>query len=284
MTTQTNAKPETPELPSIEIKNRWTGAILHAGKYASIKEAVCAAVAKRAYLRGAYLRGAYLQGAYLQGAYLQGADLQGADLQGADLQGAYLQGAYLRGADLQGADLRGADLQGAYLQGAYLRGADLQGAYLRGADLQGAYLRGAYLQGADLQGATGISPYLCQPLHILRDQPGAIRAYKIITANGEGIYARSNGYTPFNYDSVSEFEEPNADTDPNQDCGKGIHLATLDWCMREWKPGYRILVMEFAAEDIACIPTGGNGKFRVFRCKRVGEKDLVELGLIEATK
>jgi hypothetical protein len=55
--------------------------------------------------------------------------------------------------------------------------------------------------------------------------------------------------------------------------------------MKEWKDGYRILIAEFTAKDIAAIPTATDGKFRVFRCKIVGEKDLKEIGLIqEATK
>jgi hypothetical protein len=55
--------------------------------------------------------------------------------------------------------------------------------------------------------------------------------------------------------------------------------------MREWQQGHRILVAEFTAKDIAAIPTATDGKFRVFRCKIVGEKDLKEIGLInEAIK
>ena len=104
----------------------------------TIKDTLCEAVKKGAYLRGADLRGAYLSGADLSGAYLRGAYLSGADL-----SGAYLSGAYLSGADLSGADLRGA-----YLSGADLSCADLRGAYLSGADLSGADLCGAYLSGA----------------------------------------------------------------------------------------------------------------------------------------
>jgi hypothetical protein len=49
--------------------------------------------------------------------------------------------------------------------------------------------------------------------------------------------------------------------------------------MKEWQPGYRILLAEFQATDIASIPTGTDGKFRVHRCKIVGEKDLGEIGI-----
>ena len=59
---------------SIQIKNRFTGAILFTH-----------------------------EGADLRGANLRGADLEGADLEGADLEGADLEGANLRSADLRGA-------------------------------------------------------------------------------------------------------------------------------------------------------------------------------------
>jgi hypothetical protein len=231
-----------------EIKNRITE-VLFSLECGSHKLCVEAAVKQRANLSGAYLSGAYLRGAYLGGAYLSGADLRGA----------YLSGAYLSGADLSGADLRGADL----------RGADLRGADLRGADLGGAYLRGA----------EGINAHRCTPLLMLLDQPGPIRAYKLVNKCGEG---------PFNggieYEIGQSYEVADANTDALTDCGAGINVATLDWCMREWCAGYRILVVEFAAKDIACVPTANDGKFRLFRCSVVGEKDLTEIGLVEPQK
>src|SRR3990167_6460035 len=86
----------------------------------------------------------------------------------------------------QRAYLRGADLQGAYLPVADLRGAYWQGGELRGADSRGAYLQGAYGQGAYLQGAIGIAAYRCTPLLMLLDQPGPIRAYKLVNEKREG--------------------------------------------------------------------------------------------------
>jgi len=145
-----------------------------------------------------------------------------------------------------------------------------QRAYLRGADLQGAYLQGAYLQGA-----IGIAAYRCTPLLMLLDQPGPIRAYKLVNEKREG---------PFNggivYEIGQTYEIADANTDVAEQCGAGINLATLDWCMREWRGGYRILVAEFTAADIAAIPTATDGKFRVRKATIVGEKNLTEIGLV----
>ena len=77
---------------------------------------------------------------------------------------------------------------GADLQGAKLRDAKLWGAKLRGADLRGAKLHGADLQGANLRGAKGINKHRCTPLTMLLDQPGKIRAYKLVNGNMEGPY------------------------------------------------------------------------------------------------
>jgi uncharacterized protein YjbI with pentapeptide repeats len=199
-------------------------------------------------------------GADLSGAYLFGADLSGANLSAADLSGAYLFGADLSRANLSRADLFGADLSEANLSGAYLSGADLSG---------------AYLSRANLSGATGIDKRRCTPLFFMLDQPGKIRAYKLVTKGGEGPF--QGGIT---YKIGEKYEVLDADTS-NDQCGAGINLATLDWCMKEWRTGYRILLAEFTAKDIASIPLCTDGKFRVYRCKIVGEKDLKELGLIE---
>ena len=40
------------------------------------------------------------------------------------------------------------------------------------------------------------------------------------------------------------------------------------------REGFRILIVEFTAKDIAAIPTGTDGKFRLHRCKVVAEKQV----------
>ena len=204
-------------------------------------------------------------GAYLGGAYLDGADLDGANLRRANLDGADLRRADLRRANLRGANLRGADLDGANLHGAYLHGADLRRANLRRADLRGA----------NLDGAKGINHYLISPLHMLRDQPGPIRAYKLVNEVGEGPQ-----YGGVTYEPDAHIEVGDANCDPEVSCGAGLNVATLDWCLREWRPGFRILLVEFTAADIAAIPHDTDGKFRLHRLTVVGEKDLVELGMV----
>ena len=243
---------------SIQIK-RWDGHVLYTAEGAADVRAA--------------LQEAVKEGADLSGANLSEANLRGADLRGADLSEADLRGANLHGADLRGADLREADLYGAYLYGANLHGANLHGANLSEADLREANLRGANLSGADLRGAKGLRPEWANDLLILADQVGKIRAYKLVTARGTGPYI--GGIT---YEKGKTYEVPDADTDPLNDCGAGINLATLPWCIANWRSGHRILIAEFSAKDIAAIPLS-DGKFRVKKAKIVGEKDCAALGL-----
>ena len=227
------------------------GKILYKAKAVSLKDCCQKAVEADANLRGAYLRGAYLEGAYLRGA----------NLEGAYLRGAYLEGAYLRGAYLEGANLRDANLEGAYLRGAYLEGANLEG---------------AYLEGAYLEGAKGINKYITTPMYILLEQSNPVRAYKIVNSENTGIYNPGLIYEIGKLIQVDKWNDDETDS-----CGAGINLASLDWCLKEWREGYKILVCEFKKKDIVCIPISSDGKFRVKACTPIKELDLVKYGITQ---
>ena len=72
----------------IQIKHRFTDAVLYECACETIKDAVQKAAKEKANLYAASLRGADLRGADLGGANLGGANLGGANLRGADLRGA----------------------------------------------------------------------------------------------------------------------------------------------------------------------------------------------------
>jgi Pentapeptide repeats (8 copies) len=269
----------------IEIK-RWTdGKVLYVAKTAAdVRSAVLEAVREKANLGYADLGSADLGYADLGYANLRSANLGSANLGSADLGSANLGSADLRYADLGYADLGSADLRYADLGYANLRSADLRSANLgsadlryadlRYADLGYADLRYADLGSADLGYAKNYNPYRVNDLLLLLDQPGKIRAYKLTDAQGNGPFTGG-----IHYEVGGSYEVKNASTDASEDCGAGINLATLPWCMKEWRPSYRIFVAEFKAADIAAIPTG-DGKFRVHRCTVVAEKDLEEIGLV----
>ena len=138
-------------------------------------------------------------------------------------------------------------------------------------NLSGADLSRANLSRANLSGAKGIQAEFFTPLMMLLDQPGKMRAYKLVTMDGKGPW---NGGQ---YEIGKRYAAKDADTDKNKQCAPGLNVATLDWVLREWKEGYRVLVVEFTAKDIACIPIGTDGKFRLHRMKVVGKKDVSHL-------
>ena len=156
-------------------------------------------------------------------------------------------------------------------------------ANLAGANLAGAYLAGAYLAGATLARAKGISPERCTPLLMLLDQPGKIRAYKLVDEKYRSPIQPRGKLT---YKIGDDISVDDANTDPMDHCAAGVNVATLDWCLKNWSAGNRVLVVEFEAKDIACIPTASDGKFRLHRCTVVAEKplDLEALGLVKKEK
>lgn len=145
------------------------------------------------------------------------------------------------------------------------------GANLYRADLCGADLCGANLYGANLREVKGITPNHITPLRILYEQPGPIRAYKMTNENGQSPIHPPDKIT---YTLGESYEILDANTDENEQCATGINVATLDWCLHEYKPGWRIFVVEFTADDIACIPTNTDGKFRLHRMWVCAELDV----------
>jgi hypothetical protein len=178
--------------------------------------------------------------------------------------------ANLTGANLAWANLAWANLTEANLAGANLAWANLTEANLTRANLMGANLTRANLTRANLTGAVGIVRERHVDLLMLLDQPGPIRAYKLVDSDGcSPIHD-----TKLRYAIGATVEVANASTDPNEPCGVGIHVATLPWVLREWREGFRVLLVEFTAADIACIPTATDGKFRLHRCTVVADKDV----------
>ena len=62
-----------------------------------------------------------------------------------------------------------------------------------------------------------------------------------------------------------------ANTRVSQDCGRGVNVATFNWCYRHYlrfpgeRPQYKCWLVRFTGKDIAAIPKWDLGKFRLFR-------------------
>lgn len=69
-------------------------------------------------------------------------------------------------------------------------------------------------------------------------------------------------------------------TDPNEDCGHGIHMAYLNWCLAygsSW-PDLAILEVEVDMSTVV-VPRHGSGQVRAPSCKVIREVPLEECGL-----
>ena len=165
------------------------GSVIWTGEAETVKDAIHAAIAKRADLSGAYLSGADLSGANLSGADLSWADLSWADLSGANLSRANLSRANLSGANLSGADLSRANLSGADLSRASLSGADLSIANLSGANLSRANLSAPPM--LLLAGWYDVSPELCRLLmrYDAANHPKGVEAFTAWADGGSCPYS-----------------------------------------------------------------------------------------------
>ena len=134
--------------------------------------------------------------------------------------------------------------------------ADLTGADLTRSDLYGADLKKTILEGINWLAYLGVVP----------DHQGTARAYKVLTNAGVGPF---NG--GINYLEGDVFESE-LDPDVNAQCSQGIHLATFRWCLDNKQEGRRLFMFSFNVKDCVC-PIGSDGKFRVRKCRKIGECD-----------
>ena len=158
--------------------------------------------------------------------------------------------------------------------------ADLSRADLSRADLSRADLSGADLSGANLSGA---NLSIFDNLFILRLQPpdSKLLAWKFVRKNGESPIQSGNKIT---YVVGKTYSVKDGDSDERKDCGAGLNVATLPWCINHSDNSDDLLIeVEFYAKDILAVPFATDGKFRVSRlkvirsiCKAEGEAVMRE--------
>jgi hypothetical protein len=114
----------------------------------------------------------------------------------------------------------------------------------------------------------------------LAKHDGIVRAYKYTDENAKSPTQTDK---PLHYVVGKTLKVSHVEDDPNVDCGAGINLATLEWVARYAKSNKqrRIFAIEFDTDDLAAIPTGKDGKFRVKECYVVEELDTDKLGWSE---
>ena len=183
-------------------------------------------------------------------------------------------------ADLRYADLRSANLLSADLLSANLRYADLSYADLLSVDLRSADLRSANLRYADLLSAKNINMYYATDLSsLLTNQPNRLIAYKYLTKTMQSpIHDKKITY------KIGEEYSEEIDDNRLDDCGEGLNIASLEWCLKETQgdlDDYIYVEVSFDPKDVV-VPYFSDGKFRVSKLKV--EKKLTKTFLKQYTE
>ncbi len=106
-------------------------------------------------------------------------------------------------------------------------------------------------------------------LEKLKTFKGTVRAYKGVTQDyGSPTKTQFNPKLSYRIGDTPEIVD--ADTS-DTDCAKGVNLGPKKYVEQQYK-GHRHMAVEFECpKDLASVPAGTDGKFRVFRCKVVKE-------------
>jgi len=102
---------------------------------------------------------------------------------------------------------------------------------------------------------------------LAKDNPDQVfHAYKLVRKNNrEGMYFGKVKYLVGKTVRVVRF-----DNDPMRDCGRGLNLATNDWCkFAKSKKHIMKIKVSFLGKNLVCVPFTSEtnvGKFRVKRC------------------
>jgi hypothetical protein len=221
----------------IQIKNRWTGAVIYETDAENLGAAVVAAVMAQVNLsgsdlsnsdlRGSNLSDSNLSGSNLRGSNLRGSDLSNSDLRGSDLRDSNLSGSSLRGSDLRGSDLRDSNLRDSNLRDSDLRGSDLRDSNLRDSDLERLLSQRTILPDGELIGWKKLQGGVICKLRIPSNAKrvgGLIdrkcRAEFAVVLEGDG----KSQHDGTQYKVGAHIEPDRFDPNPLVECSHGIHF------------------------------------------------------------
>lgn len=107
-----------------------------------------------------------------------------------------------------------------------------------------------------------------------------IHAFKVVLKDGKpAIHARGRYKGRIHYRLGKVTAQRRCNTDREQACGVGLHVATKAWCRNWWpnnldRAGREIFIVRFKRKDVGVVPYNDyawphdkrySGKFRVYR-------------------
>ena len=112
----------------------------------------------------------------------------------------------------------------------------------------------------------------------IENSNGKAKLFKAVRKH-DGVY-RSDWDADFVYTIGELVAADGFCTDPNEDCGRGIHMAYLDWCLAYGNCWTDLAILEVEADmSTVVVPKCGSGKVRAPSCKVIREVPLEECGL-----
>ena len=112
----------------------------------------------------------------------------------------------------------------------------------------------------------------------IENSNGKAKLFKAVRKH-DGVY-RSNWDADFVYTIGESVAADGFCADPNKNCGRGIHMAYLDWCLAYGNCWTDLAILEVEADmSTVVVPKYGSGKVRAPSCKVIREVPLEECGL-----
>ena len=112
----------------------------------------------------------------------------------------------------------------------------------------------------------------------IENSNGKAKLFKAVRKH-DGVY-RSDWDADFVYTIGESVAADGFCADPNENCGRGIHMAYLDWCLAYGNCWTDLAILEVEADmSTVVVPKFGSGKVRAPSCKVIREVPLEECGL-----
>ena len=103
--------------------------------------------------------------------------------------------------------------------------------------------------------------------------------FKAVRKTDDGKYV-SDRNNEFEYKIGYRAKADRLDTDVNEDCGHGIHIAHLGWCLDYGRDWTDLAILEVEADlDEIILPNGCPGKVRCLEVRVIREVPLEECGV-----
>lgn len=252
--------------------HRVDGTIAYKSIFSDIKSAIQDLINRKLSLRNLNLYKADLTGLVSKYADWTGVCLEKAKLDNSDLQHINLRNANLKQSSFSHCKLNDVSFVNSEIEDSNFDGSNLNSSFLDASQSE-------YFQSQNIEGVIADQSILKQ----LPQLTSPFEIYKLINGKNEGIFRGGLKYIVGETVEVAKYN-----SDPKEECGAGISVATLSWCISRFDKDLKgektpdekhsILKIKVDPADIVCVPEYSTGKIRVKKCFVVDRLDNTLIG------